>query len=356
MSQLIVQSNFQTNTQNPVSLPLSASISDLRNVVCWLKKKPHGISVVEIRDIFRRRLFEPCKLMSYEAWGIVNYQQNVISLSELGWQLANSLNSEAEIYRMVIKDFEPYFETLRWIAQLEKNLVISSQVISFWNQGNFTNLIDKDDKVCENSVISFFHLCHAAGLGIASVGRKGQPTRLELDSDELFLFLKDSSSPRRKKPVLRHSDSPNQVSSRLAATPTQLLVSCGNLADFSPSIREILEITDIPYQLQIREDSDNLLSIKTHEAMQNCTAALIIANEKGQVRGNGPNRLNDRLLCEIVASYALFETRVLLIWQGSSPPLIPLKGLIITCLDTEFDWPAGIELCRKIKELKYRIT
>lgn len=90
--------------------------------------------------------------------------------------------------------------------------------------------------------------------------------------------------------------------------------------------------------------------------MQNCTAALIIADAENQVKCNGLNRLNDRLLCEIVASYALFETRVLLIWQGSSPPLIPLKGLSVTCLKDELNWQTGIELGRKIKEFKYQFA
>ena len=235
----VAQSKMSNFEQTIVSLPILVSINDLRNVVCALKKKPQGISIVEITDIFHRRLFEPCKLMAYQTWGIINYQNNVISLSDLGWQLADFIKSEANIYRVVLKNFSPYFSTLQWISQLESNLVISDIIINFWNENNLNLQTNIEDKVLENSVLSFFNLCHAAELGIAVVGRKGQPTRLVLDQGSLTKFLNNSNEFQTTLSI--NSSQKNNGISCLNSSPSamRLLVSCANESDFSASIREI---------------------------------------------------------------------------------------------------------------------
>lgn len=337
-----------------ITLPTMISINDLRNVVFYLKKKTQGIPVVEIRDIFGKRLFEHCKLVAYQTLGIVNFTNNNVSLSPLGAELAKHLTAEANIYREIIKKIYPYYSVLEWILQNKTNLVTYLEIVKFWNQTHPESFSLKGEKADENCVISFFYLCQSAELGMATVGRKGQPTRLIIEQDELRNFLETSNtfnyepvSPNGKK-RFPAGFFPSNSSHR----PPRLFVSCSDKSDFSQTIQEILEISDIPFEVQIRVTQEILPLPQTYQTMQKCTAAIIIADQKNQVLCGGSRRFNDRLLSEIAASYALYETRVLLLWRGSNLPQTPFGDLQIAKLPDELNWQTGLELSRQIKSFK----
>jgi hypothetical protein len=56
----------------------------------------------------------------------------------------------------------------------------------------------------ESKVVCFFQPCQAAGLGTQVIGKKGQPTRLRLDREELEGFnaggRADATPPSAKRP------------------------------------------------------------------------------------------------------------------------------------------------------------
>lgn len=45
--------------------------------------------------------------------------------------------------------------------------------------------------------VCFFHLCQAAGIGTLMVGRRGQPTRLEINRENLSQFIAESGFETR---------------------------------------------------------------------------------------------------------------------------------------------------------------
>lgn len=340
-------------------LPTTATtVNDVRNLVRFLKGKPAGVSALEITDVFRKRLFEPCKLMAYRTWGIVSSETSLIQLSALGERIGESLEHEAKQYRSILWSIESYRRALEWMGDSEGCLITFLQITEFWQQYFPEVFPANDEKTRENCVINFFHLCHSAELGIAAVGRKGQPTRLTVDEAELRNFIDNSDKGDNSadknffiEKNTRFHPTPNQNGS----TPfgaTRMLVSCGEMADFSIAIQEILEITGVQYDLQIRDDCDILLPDHKRKTMLACQAALIIADEKSQVRCDEAYRFKDRLLSEIVASYALFNTQVILIWNGLQTPEVPIKGLQTFCLPAKLDWDKGLELSRLIRGLK----
>jgi len=87
--------------------------------------------------------------------------------------------------------------------------------------------------------------------------------------------------------------------------------------------------------------------------MRNCSAAIIMANEENQISCGGNYRLTDEFLSEIIAAYVMFESRVLMIWQGSSLPSIALKKLKTSHIKSDvLGWDTGLEIGQIIKEFK----
>lgn len=355
MLQTGIQKSFQTTDSALVSLPLSVSINELRNVVGFLRNKPEGLSLVEITDIFRRRLFDSFKLAAYETWGIIKNKNNLICLTPQGWKLAAYLDKEADLYREILRNFLPYHKSLEWVWELNTELVTYSEITEFWKQKKLAQFPTNNEKVCENSVVSFFNLCHAAELGISAIGRKGQPTRLLTNRGELRKYFNNSDDTafenlQNQKSVLPKStvEKQNNFDSN---NQKRLLISCEKDSPLFPSLRDFLEIADIQYEMVIRSMDEMLPSDKTQELMRNCSSAIIIANEKSQVLCSGNYRLNDRLLSEIVATYTLFNSKVLLLWQGSFLPNLNFKGLNTICLKSaKLDWETGIKIGRIIKQ------
>ena len=88
--------------------------------------------------------------------------------------------------------------------------------------------------------------------------------------------------------------------------------------------------------------------------MHSCRAALIVAGETSLVLSNGSYRFDDRLMSEIIATYALFEARVLLIWTGGKPSQIPFAGLEVVDVPNKLDWQTGLALGKRINKFKNR--
>jgi len=337
-------------------LPTTATtINDVRNLVRFLKRKPSGISPLEITDIFRRRLFEPCKLHAFKTWGIISLENDRISLSSIGWRIAESLGAEAKEYRTILSTIESYRMALEWISDSGITSIPYFDISTLWKKNCPEVFPTADEKTSENCIINFFHLCHSAELGIASVGRKGQPTRLAVDHLELKSFLDVLSDGELARPTITNNNGHRPVSFEnyisVSDNPMRLFVSCNQAADLSPLLRGVLEMTDMQYEIQVREEGEMLLSAHSRQVMHGCRGALILADENNQILWNKNYRFDDRLLSEIAASYALFEMRVLLIWKGEKPTLVPTKGLRVINVPDKLDWETGLELSRHIKEL-----
>jgi hypothetical protein len=355
---MIAQALSPVAKMRKTTLPTAATtVNDLRNLVRFLKQKQDGISPLEITDIFRRRLFEPCKLAAYKTWGIISDDFDLICLSPIGWKIAESLSAEARQYRAILHSIAPYESGLEWISASGSSLITYIEVKKFWNENFADSFPGRNEKTAEDCVTSFFHLCHAADLGIASVGRKGQPTRFSVDEAALGEFLLPSYRNGHQNPITKsnghHRSYLTPVALQTQET-TRLIVSCGPDPELPPSVREVLEITDFQYEVQIREEGCLLLSESNRTKMHSCRAALIVAGETNLVLSNGSYRFDDRLMSEIIASYALFEARVLLIWTGGKSTQIPFAELEVVHVPNKLDWETGLALGKRINKFKSR--
>src|SRR5712692_9033828 len=188
-----MQHAFQVIEGAPTAtLPILATASDVREVVQLLKKKPEGITIVEASDAVRKRLFDPRKVAAYETWGILTKSGDRMKLSGLGREFASTLEPEAQIYRAMLDNTPAYRAVLEWIYQQNLDLVTYADIVEYWEE-HFPEALQQGEKTTEGHVVSFLHLCHAAEIGMTTVGRKGQPSRLRVDHDELAAYIEGSS-------------------------------------------------------------------------------------------------------------------------------------------------------------------
>ena len=340
------------------TLPYLATAGDLREVVQFLKRKPEGASLVEAMDALRKRLFDPRKVFAYEFWGIVTRKDGRLHLSSLGWEFAERFVPEAEAYRSVIARTPLYHSSIVWIFEQGHELVTHLDMGRLWRENEGLEI--GDEEKLESYASSFFHLCHAADVGMLIMGRKGQPTRLRTYPEELEAYIQsvgkekdatDESSVGSRLRAYRHAWQQPLPASPIHNLP-RVLVSHGGDVKAVERILEMLELVGLPFDVIERNSERNLpLSDQTIAAIQRCNIGAFLlcsedfdASQKG-ICGNG-------LLIEIGAAFVHFDRRVILVFKGnrSLPP--DLQQLQTCRYESDVTWEVAVELARKIRTLR----
>src|ERR1044072_4532885 len=200
------------------SLPVLATATDVREVIRYLKHHPVGITAGQATDAFRKRIFDARKVSAYEFWKIILRYGDRLKLTPLGWELAKCLTPEARVYRTVLRNNSPYHDGLEWIQEQELELVTHLDIGEFWREHHRPVLQSDSEEQLEAYAASFFHICHEAEVGTLTVGRKGQPTRLHINPEELQSYLKRIEPAATKKKITSATGSPRVFISH-AATP-----------------------------------------------------------------------------------------------------------------------------------------
>lgn len=358
--QSIIEDEAQTN-----SLLVMATASDVREAVRYMKRKPEGLTSIEAMDPVRKKVFDPRRVAAYELWGIIFRTSDRLKLTPLGWDLARTLAPEAQIFRVMIRNTPLYHSALNWFSQVNLHRITSTDVLSYWQQQPSLFLDQSDEKNLEAAVTTFFQLCHAADLGVATRGRKGQPTRLHIHPDELSAYLFDEkptaikASPHgsgkdgkdawvERRPRLVMSNAPSQT--------LRVLISHNLKPNIAVHLQEIIELLGIESEvIQRRAGEMNPLAEDMHQALRRCAAAIIIISRE-DCHLDPQNRLvvNESSIVEIGAAFVHFERRVQLLWDKEIPTPANLKGL--ACCEIEGDelpsWGLGLQLIKSIKDFE----
>ncbi len=336
-------------------LPILVTANDVREVVQLLKKRPEGITVVEASDAAKRRLFDPRKIAAYELWGIVSKSGDRIRLSALGREFASRLAPEAELYRVLLDNTPPYRALLEWIHRRRLELVTDADIIGYWRE-HFPEAVRGGERTARGHVLSLLQLCHAAEIGAATVGRKGQPSRLRVDHAELAAHLQ---SPSRPAPE-RHDEEGErpfaQQTTRLRTAPSQRLrvfISAPEGSAVIGRIRDALQMADIVSEVIERDsDADELIPERTRQVMRRCEAGVIVVTRADYEPGrDGEPVLKQSTLLEIGAASVHYARSLVLLSDSEVRLPFNLEGFRHYELDgDELTWETGLQLVRAIKQ------
>ena len=340
---------------SPCSLPYLATSGDVREVVQFLKRKPEGASLAEAMDALRKRLFDPRKVFAYEFWGIVTREDDRLHLSSLGWEFAEQLVPEAEAFRSVIARTPLYHGSLVWIHNQAYQVVTHLDMGTLWRQNE--HKIDDEGKL-ESHASSFFHLCHAADIGMLTVGRKGQPTRLRIYPEELERYLKgapqvkeeeDSPGSHRSIAFRQALRQPSQWSTSSGAP--RVLVSHSGDAKTVERLLDMLELIGVAVEVIERNPKKSLpVSDQTRQAIQRCNIGVFLLCEEDLDETQDNMRANSFLI-EVGAAFVHFDQRIILMLKGDRPLPPNLQQLHACSYGTDLTWEGAVQLARKIRDI-----
>lgn len=352
----------------PAPLPFLATANDVRGVVHYLRKRPDGVTLGEAVDAVKKQSFEPGKLATYELLGITVRNGDRFKLSQLGWEMARQLEPEAEAFRALLNNVEPYRAVLEWACRKKLDVITHPEVAAHWREHYPESLGISTPKMVEGHVICFFQLCQAAALGTHVIGKKGQPTRLRLDRDELpihsgsvFAARFTEAPPRRSgesagRAVAAAShchQSPAELTPARTLRVRRVFVSCGGeTTEIAERIGTTLDFADIRSHIVARtsQDASMMAPVAAH-LMRGCEAGVIVVGRDDIVReGTGADVPRRSLQTVIGAASVLYDRRVLLVWDSRTPVPSDLAGLPRCGYERAGpSWETGLEIMKAVK-------
>lgn len=327
------------------TLPVLATITDVREAIRYLKHHPEGITMVQAMDAFRKRIFDARKVSAYEFWKIILRTGDRLKLTSLGWELAKCLTPEAHLYRVVLSNIVPYHSGLQWIHEQELELVTHLDIGNFWRENHADVLQGDDEKQLEAYGATFFQICHAAEVGMLTLGRKGQPTRLHIYQSELESYLNGNERTATQTSCAGPA-APKIVARSTSARPTsaslgRIFVSHHHEPELLKHIVNALELADLQFETLDRAEQS---LDKTLAALERCDAAVIVIAD---------DRVADELLLiQIGAALVHYKKRLLLVVnKGVSLPA-NIGDASVCEITNDFTWSEGLELMRSLKRFK----
>lgn len=344
------------------TLPLLATAADVRGVVQYLRKKPGGVTINEAVDAIKKQVFDPRKVLAYEALGLVERQGDRLKLSPLGHELGRKLQPVAQVFRALLNGQPAYRDVLAWAARQDMDVIVQADAAGFWQERHPQALAAHDEHAVEASVVCFFQLCQAAALGTVIIGKKGQPTRLRVEREELLAYL---DAPPAPAPTQATPDEQTASPERGACRPPRtvgadglrVLVARGRDATLAEQVCAALDLADIESRNVERATAARTLPDPAAlAAMHECNAALVIITRQ-DCRPNddaGKHTLREQLRVEIGALYTLYRGRVVCLWERGVVPPAELQPLSAGTFDprAELPWADVLQLVRAVKQFR----
>ena len=353
--------NFNEKYQAPearseetiLELPSAASAGDVREVVRFLSRENASIRISELQTAEPRRVFEPHKLAAYEAWGIIERDEHLIRLSELGGELAKRNTFEKQIYRQILSNLPQYRSAVEWMGEQHLRIITFHDLADFWTD-NFPalRLGGRELREIENAALSFFSICHAAELGIMTVGKRGQPTRLSVNADEARKFLRRDCAPKIEI-------FPSAIENGFAAetkaenqTP-RVYISLGESKEIDPLV-ELLELTGLESSTARDVSLENNFFSQTQiSLMQKCSLGLFILDKTHCRQKNGVVELRGEKIIEINTALALFNGQITLLWdEEGNPPQNILETRLSFFTKSDSARETNMQVAKALKEFR----
>lgn len=361
-----------------MALPQIVTIEDIDDIVAYLKTKPAGASIEDAKKVIRKQIFDHRKMPAYVAWDIISRDSNRLNLNEKGWHLARNTLPRHVVFQEILKSNPAYTSVLEWAFHSGLDEITSIDAGAHWHEHHKDTLGTKDEKGIKDRVNCFFRICEAAKLGKLVLGRKGQPTRLTLNKDNIELFI-GAGLPRDESQIEEDVENDNmtdeKISEEVVANPKEemsdqeecqpgiekdrkkqvrVFISHGKNMELVEQVETMLGVAEIPYELAISEETSAIpVPEKVFNSMRKCNSAVIIVSvDEAPSEGETPT-INQNVLIEIGAAFVLYNKKVILLWDKRIPIPSNLQGLYRSEFEgDELSWKSGMKLMKALKDFQ----
>lgn len=333
------------------ALPSAATANDLRELALLLRGRPSGVSVAEGSEGGKRRTLSRDKLAAYEDWGLVVIEGGRLKLSGLGLALARGIESEIEVFRLILARAGPYRSALELIRRRRASVVTTNEVADGWRAALPPA---GDGDALKGAALSFLHLCQAAGLGALMLGKRGHNTRLYVHQGELQIFLNQppptephaTASPSHEQGGAEQDAEGDPDEMHAPAGPRQVYILTAGRTSVLEVVEAALSLACIDFKTAeiTGEPSADSGRLTGAGGCQSC----IVLMHGDWARWSQDDR--DEFLLQVGAAAAIFGRRLALVW----PVWLPIPRFLQTLRRYEIDgdtldWETGIEILRFAK-------
>jgi hypothetical protein len=353
-------------------LPIFTGIEDLTSLLSYLKNKPTGATTAEIKAALGTNLVDPRKVSAYTTWKLVEKSGDRFRLSERGWRWVRKQAEEKDILREVIDSIVPYRSALEWAYHQHMDEVSNVDVAAHWHEHHSDQAGTDNANTLKDAAVCFFSVCQGAQLGRLIIGRRGQPTRLQLNRSELEVFVE--SGPNTLPSTASGEDEPNPASTKAepatsgsqidltnvapspaTRTPLRIFITHGKNMTLVEQVQTMLGLGG--FESEVAEDEETAaipVPEKVFSAMRRCQAGIIIVSaDEANKSLDGKYSINENVLIEIGAAFVLYDRKVVLVWDRRITVPSNLQGLYRCEFEgSEFSWSAGMKLMKAIKDFK----
>ncbi len=351
-------------------LPIFTSVEDVKSLLAYLKNKPTGATIGETKAALGTNPIDPRKMTAYTVWRFVEKSGDRLKMVERGWRYVRKPAEEAEIWGEVIDNIVPYRSALEWAFHQGMTEVSNVDVAAHWHQHHAEQVGTDNENTLKDAAVCFFNVCQGAALGKLVIGRRGQPTRLQLSADALQIFIETGpttlpspelplESAQSIEPARFAQQTPNEeamisVKSEVCA-PLRIFITHGKNMTLVEQVQTMLSLA--AFESEVAEDEESTaipVPEKIFSAMRRCQAGIIIVSADDASRSeSGKYSINENVLIEIGAAFVLYDRRVVLVWDKRLTVPSNLQGLYRCEFEgDEFSWSAGMKLMKAIKDFK----
>jgi predicted nucleotide-binding protein len=326
-----------------MALPLLTSPEDIRTLVKFLGRKPAGSSLKDTEAILGAELVDQRKLATCVRLGIITRDNEHLKLTpNIGRELSRLSESEFSTrLRDLLGSLPAYSACLEWAYENGLEALSSADVGAFWHDHHRDELGTTNERQIAERATCFLKLCEGGGLGSYVVGRKGQPTRLDVDKDALEAFVhtrefaiadgctangatlaaeSEKNGDFGERKLANHSAEENGSAT---SPPLGQAIFVGHGKNKTPlnQLKGILDQFKIPFKVAV--DEPNLgrpISDKVAQVMRQCNCAILIfsADEEFLDKdGKSIWRPSENVVHEFGASGLLYGKRIVVLKEDS---------------------------------------
>lgn len=242
-------------------LPYNVKIEDMDAVTEFLRSRPTGASYAQLQRTLGKKLTDDRKVALYLLTGFVSIDGGKWRLTGPGSDYAHADEAgRCSLLRNVLRSYEPYHEVLSWMHHQAKESVTADEVRHKW-ANEFAGSVSVENKYrLSGAPLTFFGLCQRARLGRYVLGRRGAPSRLETDTEELRSYIGSADSPPMHEEKAASSESasksPRGTIGRTSDAPARLVRSAS--PEFAFPLSNNMTISIILPDAIPAEDTDTL--------------------------------------------------------------------------------------------------
>jgi predicted nucleotide-binding protein len=279
-----------------VPVPTFTTPDDIERILAYLKSKPMGATKKEARAVLDAKVVDDRKMAAYQALGLIERDGDRWKLTEIGRRMARADGEDfAALLRERLLTLAPYRGCLEWAHHQGLDALPAEEVAARWHSHYREDVGADNEAGLREKAVCFLQLCAGAGLGQFRLGRRGQPSRLDLAKEPLEAAvtgaepLADQHADRDS--VVEAAEEPGQLGRKpkdLGASGGKgkgLFIAHGKNKKPLQELKSMLDGFKVPYR--VVEEEPNLgrpISDQVRQTMDDCDAAIIIFTADEELR------------------------------------------------------------------------